>query len=497
MRVLSRIALVVVFVSAPALVADHYIANCPLSLADSTPAATSFELSPHGVFRSGSNVYVLRGNVLTTYTVNDAGNLIIGRNDPIASLAARETDGGTAFAAGFLYISSEAGLEVYDLRNTRGGAGGVAPVFVTRIAGLHYRRLAADGTRLAGLYPATDLPCYPNSTLCQNTIDIFDVTTPASPVFTASISSRSPRLHLGFNDIGFNQGFLLAVSEAGMSAYSLANPSAPAEVSFNGTPGKFLISNGAIAGVGNDLTIHVFAVRPGMSPFFAIRLLATAPQYLTIERGNGIRFHRQGWYDDASNRLVTMIDEIDPLTLEPARTIAFNVYDFDVPFFEGSAERIYEEMTMTTEDEIKHNPVVVGPYVYVVGERSGIQSWGACGAMTGRIELDSIAHLPCNGAQLHGWVTGKHKIVAVELFLDNTALGTATLGTTPRADISSKTPVLNWRINVNLDATASGERQLRAIGTDILGVRRQFAMKRLFFPGAPNNCTVPRRRAVR
>ncbi len=494
MRVLSRIALLLVIVSAPSLVADHFIANCPLSLADATPAATDFDLSPHGVFRFGSNVFALRGNVLTTYTVNDAGNLIVARNDFIASLGARETEGGTAFSNGFLFLSSEAGLEIYDLRNTR--AGGTAPVLVTRVGGLHYRRLAANGTRLAGLYPATDLPCYPNTTLCQNSIDIFDISTISSPAFIASISSRVPRLHLGFNDIAFNQGHLLAVSEVGLSAYDVHNGS-PAEVAFIAHPGKFLISNGTIAGVGNDLTIHIIAVRPGLAPFFSLRLLVTAPQYLTIDRENGIRFHRQGWYDEASNRLVTMIDEINPLNLQPARTIAFNVYDFDVPFFEGAAERIYEEMTLTTDDEVKHNPVMVGPYIYVVGERTGIQSYGACGAMTGKIELDSINHLTCNGAALHGWVTGTQKIVNVELFLDATSLGAATLTATNRLDISSKTPVSGWRININLDNTPRGEHLLRAVGTDILGVRRQFASKRIFFPGAPNNCTIPRRRAVR
>jgi len=57
--------------------------------------------------------------------------------------------------------------------------------------------------------------------------------------------------------------------------------------------------------------------------------------------------------------------------------------------------------------------------------------------------------------------------------------------------------VFNWRISVNLDNTAKGEHLLRAIGTDILGQRRQFAFKRIYFPGAPNNCTIPKRRSVR
>ena len=45
----------------------------------------------------------------------------IAREDFIASLAGRETKGGVAFSNGLLYISSEAGLEIYDLRNVRAG----------------------------------------------------------------------------------------------------------------------------------------------------------------------------------------------------------------------------------------------------------------------------------------------------------------------------------------------------------------------------------------
>jgi hypothetical protein len=84
----------------------------------------------------------------------------------------------------------------------------------------------------------------------------------------------------------------------------------------------------------------------------------------------------------------------------------------------------------------------------------------------------------------------------VELFLDNGALGAATLDGRNRPDISSKTPVQTWRIAINLDATPRGEHTLRAIGTDILGNRRQFSSQRIFFPGPGQNCTV-RRRSIR
>jgi hypothetical protein len=139
----------------------------------------------------------------------------------------------------------------------------------------------------------------------------------------------------------------------------------------------------------------------------------------------------------------------------------------------------------------------VGSFVYVVGEESGLQTWGACGQVTGRIELDSPQHLTCGGAEIHGWVTGVQKIVNVELFLGATPLGAAQVGGPVRTNVSSSTPVYNWRVNVNLDATARGEYTLRAVGTDILGNRKQFASKRLFFAGPGANCTVPRRRSVR
>ena len=75
----------------------------------------------------------------------------IAREDFIGALAARETKGGVAFNAGFLYVSSEAGLEIYDLRNVR--AGGTAPILVSRTPGLRYHRLAVSGNMLAALYP--------------------------------------------------------------------------------------------------------------------------------------------------------------------------------------------------------------------------------------------------------------------------------------------------------------------------------------------------------
>lgn len=501
MRVWSRIALVVVVAlfSTATLSADHLSGQCPLSLADSTPATTQFHLSPHGVFRFGSLVFTLRGQVLTTYAPNDVGNLQIAREDFVGSLAARETEGGVAFDNGFLYISSEAGLEIYDLRNTR--VGGTAPVLVNRSAGFHYRRMTISGNRLAGLYPNTDMPCYPRpgaSAACPTTIEIVDISTLTNPQRIAAINSFADFDYRGFNDIKFNYGFLIAVSEEAVVAFDISAAPTIREFATSLRPGKWLVSNGAdFLGVGNDSYIDIYQVRPGVFPFLLRYKLLAIPEYLRIGLSNGIRFSRHASWDEANARLITMVEEVDPQTLDAARTIAFDIFDFTVVQYEGSAERIYEEVSLVSEEEVKHNPVAVGQYVYVIGEDSGVQSWGSCGVAAGRIELDSPFNLTCGGAQIHGWVTGQQKIVNVELFLNSTALGAAAIGGPLRYDVSSPTPVTQWRLNVNLDNMARGEYQLRAIATDALGTRRQFAMKRLFFQGPGQNCTNPRRRSVR
>ncbi|HEX8170123.1 MAG TPA: hypothetical protein VF824_06255 [Thermoanaerobaculia bacterium] len=489
-----------VLLAVPTLTADHLRADCPLSLADATAAESDFESSPHGVFRSGSTVFVLRGGMLTTYTANDLGNLVIAREDFVGSLHAREAEGGVAFAGNFLYVSSEAGLEVFRLSAT------AAPVPIARIPGVHYRRLTVSGNRLAGLFPMTDMGCAPRAGFpaCSNQIDIYDISAvplnPAgAPTRVGSILSTANPSYLGFNDIAFVSGYLIAVSNGGLFAFDIANPAAPVRFAQANLPGKWLVTNGTnVVGVGNDVTIDMVAVRPGMLNFFLRTQLLTAPLYLTIDRSNEIRFSRNAFFDDTTGRLVTMIDEIDPQTLESARTIAFDVYDLTVPQLEGSAERIYEEVTMTTEDEVKHNPVAVGPYVYVIGESSGLQTWGSCGAMTGRIELDSVRELVCGSTQVHGWVTGTNKVISVELFLDTTSLGPAKLGeSSPRNNISATTPITPWTIGVNFDTLTAGTRVLRAIGTDINNNRRQFAAKPIYFPGPGQNCITPKRRSVR
>jgi hypothetical protein len=440
---------------------------------------------------------VLRGQVLTTYTVNDIGDLVIAREDFVGSMGAREDNGAATFSNGYMFLSSEAGLEIYDLRNVR--AGGNAPILVSRTANLHYRHLAINGNTLAGLYPIQDYPCAPraNSSFCTNTIDIWNISSLTLPNRIATIRTVSNNVFPAFYDIVWSGGFLIAASTDGVVSYNMSNPAAPVQAqlfpidihaTWLSSPGTNVFS------AADDISLHMFTINSvgAMSRFSIL----TAPLALTIDRINEIAFHHQAYIDEMNGRVVTMIDEINPQTGEPARTIAFDVYDLTVPGYDGNADRVYENVSLTEGDEVKHNPLVVGPYIYIIGELKGLQSYGACGVTTGRIELDSVFHLTCGGADIHGWVTGVQKIANVEVFLDNGALGAATVGGPTRTDISSRTPVQTWRINVNLDATTRGEHILRAVATDILGNRRQFASQRIFFPGPGGNCTT-RRQSVR
>jgi hypothetical protein len=492
MRVFSRFALVVILAVClvPSLFADHLTADCPLTLVgQSAPPANSFALSPHGVFRFGSQVFVLRGQTLSTYTVTDLGDLQLAREDFVGSMASRESNGAAAFSNGILFLSSEAGLEVYDLRGVR--AGGNSPILVSRMQGVHYRRLAISGNVLAGLFPSTDLPCYPDGTqFCSNQVDIYNIANLNALTRVGSISSLGSVL-LGFNDIAFNFGLLVITGEGGTLIYNIANPSLPAFVNSLGTPGKFLVSNGTtLLAIGGDSAVLMDMVASNglVTPF----ALYTLPA-LTVERSNPIAFHWQGWIDDQTGRLITMVEERDPQTLLPARTAAFDVFDFNTPMYEGSDPRYYEAVSYLDDDEVKWNPVVVGPLVYVVGERTGVTTYGMCGQMTGQIDWDGTSALNCGGSELHGWVTGAQKIANVEVFLDNGSLGAATINLVPRPDVSSRTPVSSWRIGVNLDQTPRGEHTIRAIGTDAFGNRRQFASVRVFFNGPGGNCINRRR----
>ncbi len=488
MRLIFRVlvlSLLVIGISGP-LQAEHYTADCPLSLVGTTPAISPFGSSPHGVFKNGSVVYMLRGQTLTTAETTTLGDLQVVREDFVDELASRDDQGGTLYHNGYLFVSGEAGLEVFDLRDVT--ATGSAPTLLTRVPGLHYRNLAASGNLLAATYPAYDQPCSP--TACGNSVDIYNISNPAVPLLTARILSGNTFRR--FNDVAFANGFLYATGEAGTYAFSLANPAAPAFVAASGVPGEFLATNGTnMLAIGQEQHIGLFTLNANASMNYIF--VFTVPSI--VNHANGLRFHRDAWLN--GTRLITMIDEKDPfMPGESARTIAFDVFDFTVPFYEGFDDRIYENVSMTTTNERLFDPILVGPYVYVVGEMSGTQKWGACGRMAGAIQLDTVRGLSCGGAEIHGWVTGAAKIVNVEVFLGGTFLGSATLGL-PRTDIVASSEVLTWTIPVNFDDTARGTQAIRAIATDAQGNRYQFAASDVYFPGPGANCTNRRRTVTR
>ena len=491
MRVFSRIALslsAVALLAQPAF-SQRLQANCPLTLVATNPPASSIGLSPHGVFRSGSLVYVLRGQTLTTYSVTTLGDMQIVREDFISALAGRTSIGGTAFSNGLLFVSSEAGLEIFDLHNVN--SGGSAPAFSSRVAGVNYRRIAVSGNLLAGLFPGTDVVCNELSTNCPTFIDLYNISNPAAPVKVATITSTGA-LPGSFDDIAFSFGTLIATGPLGTLAFDVSNPSSPRLIGATTTGGTFLISNGgSLLGIGSSNAIITFALGSPFNGFNALTYHSTAT--LQVGRANPIVFHPQAYIDETNGRLITIIDELDPARLQPARSIAFDVFDYTVPMIEGRDPRVYESVSYLQGDEVKYNPVAVGPLVYVVGEMSGLQTYGACGQMAGRIETDNVAALPCGGAEIHGWVTGGQRINSVELFLDSGSLGFATITGPPRIDIPSTTPVFTWRLGTLLDATTRGVHTLRAVGTDANGNKQQFASQQVFFPGAGQNCFNRRR----
>ena len=492
MRLMVRVflaSLLSLVLLVPVTLADHLQGDCPLSLVGSTAPTSEFYFSPHGTFRNGSVIYLLRGEALTTLNLTDLGDVTIARQDRIATLAGLEEEGDTAYSNGFLYITSEAGLEVFDLRNVHGGTSGSAPVFVSRSTTPHYRRIAVSGNLLAAVYPAKDLPCVPGVTLnCFNYVDIYNIADPTAPVRVSRITTQN-NFFIGFNDVAFANGFLWTTGFGGTHAFNLSNPALPQTVTINGTKGDFLFTNGTnLLGVGQETLIGIFAVGPG-SALGAIRTF-TLPSI--VDRGNALMFHPEAAFSEDNSRVITMIDEKDPMTLRPARTLAFDVFDLTVPDYTGYDDRLFENVSFVTPDEVKWNPLSVGPFVYVNGEVSGAQTYGACGQIAGRIEFDALGSLPCGGAQLHGYVTGRNKITRVEVFLDNSSIGVATLGR-ERTDIASRTPVVGFTVNVNLDQVSRGDHLIRLVGTDALGNTRQFYSQPVYFAGPGSNCSTRRR----
>lgn len=470
--------------------AEHLQANCPLTYVGATDPASPFFLSPHGNFRNGSVVYSLRGGTLTTLNVTDLGNVEVVREDYISSMANHDEQGGVTYNAGFMFVSGEEGLEIFDLRNVK--AGGSAPVLISRTKVPHYRRITVQGNVLAALFPAIDLPCQADGTVrCRNQIDLYNITNLSAPFKAGQIVADSK--YIGFNDIKFAAGHLYATGFGGTHAFDVTNPAAPLSRYAQSTVGQFLTTNGtSIIGIGQETLIGVYTIQipPPRLNYFAVFTLPSI-----WDRADALMFNPEAYLDD--NRLITLIDEKDPLTGKPARTVAFDAFDFSVPLYQGSDDRIFENVSFTFPDEVKYHPLLVGSFVHVIGEISGIQKWGSCDQMAGYVAFDFIQALPCGGAELQGAITSKHKIVGVELYIDNRSLGFAHLGE-ERYDVSNASgPIRSFSMNVDLDNETRGEHFLRAVGTDIFGNRRQFWTKEVFFPGPGENCTHRKRSSRR
>lgn len=469
--------------------ANHFQADCPLTLVGQTAPVSDFQSSPHGSFRNGSVIYQLRGQTLTTLNINDVGVTSIARQDRIDQLFGRDEDGAVAYRDGFLYVTSgDAGLEIFDLRQTNGSASGRSPIFVSRTRVPHYTRIAVQGNVLAALYPIDDMPCAPQvNDGCFNRIDIYSIADPTAPFLVSRITSEN-NFFAGFNDIAFANGFLWTTGIGGTFAFNLSNPAAPSTVRVYEYQGNYLVTNGTdLLGVGQEKQIGVFTLGPGTNlNYFAVYTLPSV-----VDRELDLMFHPEAWFDD-NGHLITMLDEKDPITQKPGRTIAFDVFDMSVPKYEGSDDRIYENVSWISPDELKYDPIAVGPFVYVNGEISGAQTYGACGQLAGKLEFDNTDSLPCGGAELHGYVTGSNKVSRVEVFLDNSSLGLARIGG-ERHDIVSSHPVNKFAVTVNLDQVTRGEHTLRVVATDVTGNTRQIYTKQIYFAGPGSNCSSRRR----
>ena len=282
MRVLSRLALVVLAVavlSAPTAVADQFQADVPVDAGrrptPDRPRSTSRRTASSA---SASQVFVLRGQTLTTYTVTDLGDMQIAREDFIGALAARETNGGVAFNNGFLYVCSEAGLEIFDLRNVR--AGGTAPSSSRARRACTTTGWPSAATRWPALYPATDLPCSANQPRRPASTRSTSTTSPtrSSPVRVSSLSTfaqsarrlQRHRLQLRLP----HRRRRTAAPSPGTSA----NPAAADARRRRRRPGTFLVSNGTnLLGVGNDTRSSPTRSRP-------THRSASSPAHLSLDR---------------------------------------------------------------------------------------------------------------------------------------------------------------------------------------------------------------------
>src|SRR4029079_12597011 len=91
----------------------------------------------------------------------------------------------------------------------------------------------------AGLYPATDLPCFtgivntpigPVNNGCATSVDIFNISNLATPTRVSTISTgiqTNQAFIGGANDIAFNFGYLVVTGFDGTGSPPVENPRSP------------------------------------------------------------------------------------------------------------------------------------------------------------------------------------------------------------------------------------------------------------------------------
>jgi len=211
-----------------------------------------------------------------------------------------------------------------------------------------------------------------------------------------------------------------------------------------------------------------------------------------VGRGNPIVFHPQVAFDEILGvRMIALIDELDPLHRMPARTIALDVFDLSVPPSSGSDRHAFETVTRTYPDEVKSDPLVTSRFVHVIGSQDGVETWGGCDDVIGRIDTDDFPQLTCGDIEIHGTVTSGVTISVVDLILDDRYLGTATLGASSRRADLPGAVVRNWSLRTNFGIVQPGNHRLTAIATDVHNKEHRFASQTVFLAGT--KCSQRRR----
>jgi hypothetical protein len=507
LRVFGRAGLVVALSVVPALF-SQVTTQCPLTLISTDKVSAEGGVSPHGLFVYGSRAFELRGRTLATLDVSDFGDMQIAREDAIDSLSAADPSAAVAFSDGLLYVSGGPGLEIFDLRSVR--AGGNAPILVSRTAGLHYERIAVSGDIFAGIVvPALGATCAPVSDhACANSLDFIDIGNPAAPLLVRSVSSAG--IDDRFNDVAFAGRGLFAPGMVRTWSFVVEHPSSAVLAGSIPLPGAFVSTNGAkfgrwcagpllgpctspayvVIGSNTQLSLLTFDANDPENLPLHLGAIYTLPHLTT--GGDSIAFHPQVAFDEiAGVRMVAMIDQLDPERVFPTRTLAFDIFDLQAAVPSDPNRRSFETISYTNSDEIKSDPVATGRFLHVTATGGGLETWGGCDEVTGRIATDDFPKLTCSDVEVHGTVRSATTISVVDVLLDNLYIGTATLSAVTGEVGSPGAPLQTWSLRTNFGIVARGDHRLTAVAMDVNLKEHKFASQTVFLAGT--TCTHRRR----